>query len=169
MKTLLVLILAAITTTAWARIGENAEQLVKRYGTPIAGAGTEMLHFRKNDIYVTAILWKGTCHCICFSNYPPGSRSLDDINLPDKLRYRFANEPTTASLTQEQIQKLLDANGGGSKWEPAPTSRWHTKNGWYLARMDYNTLRIETKEFSQRKPEGKDQPKYDPAKRTEGF
>lgn len=173
MKPLLALLLSALTlsTTAWARIGEKAEQLEKRYGTPVAGAGTETIHFKKNDVYITAVLWKGVCHVICFSNYPPTQSSLgDDINLTEEVRTRFRNASGAPQLTPEQIQKLLEANGGAIKWERDGGSAWHTKNGWYLARMvSGNTLRIATKEFSERKPEGKDKPAYDPAKRIEGF
>jgi len=169
MKTLVVLIFSVLASTAWARMGENAEQLAKRYGTPIAGTGTEMLHFKKNDIYVTATLWKGVCHSIFFSNRPPSRYTLgEDFVLPDKVRSRFENEEPTAELTQDQVQKLLEVNASGSKWANQE-SGWRTKNGWYWAKVDYKGVRIETAEYTQRKTDRKDKPNYDPDRRIDGF
>src|SRR6188474_92401 len=131
MKILTIILLAALVLPAAARIGENPDQLVARYGTSKPGKDAAVLLFEKNGIAITATLWKGVCHSIRFGPVQgTGRRGVfgtgfvhpDDIPAPDPPKE--AGKP----LTKEQRMQLLEANSGGSPWFEFKKSSWKTED-----------------------------------------
>ena len=126
MKTLIFILLAALSVHAIARLGENPEQLVARYGPSTPGKDAAELHFERNGIAISATLWKGVCHSLRFGPVPakgrPGFVHPDDVPAPEP--YKEAGKP----LTAEQRKELLEANSGGSPWFEFKKSEWKTED-----------------------------------------
>ncbi|MES2925058.1 MAG: hypothetical protein V4819_26120 [Verrucomicrobiota bacterium] len=126
MKILSSILLAALVLPAAARIGENPEQLVARYGPSQPGRNAAELLFEKNGIVITATLWKGVCHSIRFGPVQAtGRRGFvhpDDVPAPDPPKE--AGKP----LTKEQLKQLFEANSGGSPWIETKRNTWITED-----------------------------------------
>lgn len=177
MKIQILLAFVISMACASARIGENADQLAKRYGKPISGEGTEAIQFKKNDIYVVAKLLKGVCQHITFSNNPVAGTKSDVFGggfvLPGEGPATPPPQPTTAGLTEAQIQSLLEANAGGGKWQKVQDSRMVNETSSRVAVIGKHTLEIFTVEYSKYQ-EAADQKKAEERKgkelnRTDGF
>ncbi len=153
MKKILI-VLAALTLPASARIGENPEQLATRYGKAELHNGSSELRFQKNGIYVSAILWNGVCHSIEFCTNPP--TWMDESALPAKA----------ALLTETQIQQLLAANGGASKWKEVTENVWITDDKKLNAFFSDGMLTISTVKYHGYM---KAQDQKTDSKRVEGF
>jgi hypothetical protein len=131
MKILTSILLAALVLPAAARIGENPEQLVARYGASKPGRDAAELFFEKNGIVITATLWKGVCHSIRFGPVQAtgrrgvfGTGFVHPDDVPAPAPPRDAGEP----LTKEQLKQLLEANSGGSPWIETKEESWTTKD-----------------------------------------
>jgi len=131
MKILPSILLATLILPAAARIGENPEQLVARYGPSSPGRNAEELIFEKNGIAIAATLWKGVCHSVRFGPvqatgrrgiFSPGFVHPDDVPAPDPPRE--AGKP----LTKEQLKQLLEANSDGSPWIETKKNNWMTED-----------------------------------------
>jgi CRISPR/Cas system CMR-associated protein Cmr5 small subunit len=171
MKISLILSLLALSfTSAFARIGETAEQCTARYGKETLGENSEdTKYFRKNGIELTVDFRDGKA---CEIDY---SAEAKWGNLLGKL-------------TDETIRELLKLYEEGQKWEEIeeknPTDVLFEKNfkrsdGKLLARWDYssNHLRITTteeknlreKEEIAKKAAEKAAIKSDAAEKTKGL
>ncbi len=145
MKILTSILFATVILPAAARLGENPEQLVARYGPSTPGKDATELYFEKNGIAITATLWKGVCHSIRFCPVPAKGRTgfvhPDDVPAPEPPQE--AGKP----LTQEQRIQLLEANAGGSPWFEYKKSAWKTedskRNAFILANGDFCMVTME--------------------------
>lgn len=172
MKILTSALLAALILPAAARLGENPEQLVARYGPSTPGKDATEMYFEKNGIAITAILWKGVCHSLRFGPVPAKGRTgfvhPDDVPAPEPPRE--AGKP----LTKEQRMQLLEANSGGSPWFEFKKSSWKTedskRNAFILANGDFCIVTMEfiTHELKSHKG-GKNEWTGEESERTKGF
>lgn len=174
MKLQIALALVASSLCAFARIGENAEQLAKRYGNPTRSQ-EGILSFKKGDIYVSVTMWKGVCHSIRFSNKqaPPGGEAGGVFGggfvLPGEEKPGAkpkAPEPATQPLTDTQIQNLLASNSGGSEWKQRKSDSWVRADGNALAFKSGDELVIETLEYSTHRTAEREK---EESHRTDGF
>jgi hypothetical protein len=146
MKILTAILLATLILPAAARIGENPEQLVARYGPSTPGRNADELFFEKNGIAITATLWKGVCHSIRFGPVWGVGRTI--FVLPDAVPAPDPPREAGMPLTKVQRMQLLQANSGGSPWIEFKRNSWKTedskRNAFILANGD---LCIVTMEF----------------------
>jgi hypothetical protein len=139
MKMMLLFLLAS-SAVAFARIGETAEQLEKRYGKPMR-ITVEGSFFEKDGISIQVVMWKDRCHLIYFS---PAVSEQD-------LAQHFGRNPR--KLTKAQIQSCLADNPVGVKWdgtEGTLSSRDHK----YTALATPNGVVIQTVAFLNHSPKG---------------
>lgn len=126
MKILAILLL--LPAIASARIGESPDQCAKRYGEvdeSHVGKGWQTTTYGKEGITTTCWYRDGKCVCIAF--------------LPmDASRVEPGRGDAAARFTSEQTEKLLAANGGGSKWLASGGTKYQpvhrTEDGTRLAR-----------------------------------
>jgi hypothetical protein len=99
---LTLLFIISVTATAWARLGENADQLVARYGPPLKetdqkGEGDKIASadvvFQKGGIEIEVTLVGG-------------------LSVAEKFK-----KINGQALDLEEIQTLLNANAQGFGWE----------------------------------------------------
>ncbi len=84
-----------LVSTASARIGETPAECAARYGEPVSfDADDQSQTFRKGNMMVVAYFHEGRCDMIVFSKLGRGEE-----------------------LSDNEIEVLLDANGGGRKWK----------------------------------------------------
>ena len=116
MKILTAILLVGLGLPTSARIGENPDQLVARYGPSNPGRNATELLFEKNGIVITATLWKGVCDSLRFGPVPVKGRfgvfgtgfvHPDDVPTPDPPK--VIGKPLTG-----EFKHLLEANAGGS-------------------------------------------------------
>lgn len=95
MKALLISLLL-MTASAQARLGETLAECKKRYGEPVSADKDKMEYaFSKNEMVVVGIFREEKCIQISFKK---------------------ASLSGSSSLSEEEVQILLSANGGGQKW-----------------------------------------------------
>lgn len=129
MKILTLVLLAALILPAAARIGENPQQLVARYGPSQPGKDASVLLFEKNGIAITATLRKGVCHAIRFGPVQAtGRRGVFGTGFvhPDDLPAPEPPKEGGKALTEEQLKQLLEANSGGFAWIETKKNTWIT-------------------------------------------
>jgi len=168
MKAILFLLLSfCLSLPIKARIGETAAELVERYGKPIEGANSEKMVFLKNDIYVTATVWKGTCHQIIFSSNPPPQVSADIFRFGDdgpapETKPTLQKKP---ELQDSQIKGLLEANNSTGVWKQGSTGSSWIAPGRF-ANLSRGLLEIITAEYAKHLMESLEK---ESSKRVEGF
>jgi hypothetical protein len=100
------IILAGILPlNGWARLGETPEQCEERYGSPSITKkepegflpGVTASLYQKAGLAISVIFYRGTAGFIKF----------------EKIEEKEA-------LSPPEIEGLLEANGGGKKWQPVP-------------------------------------------------
>jgi len=131
------LLVLGVTSTAQARLGENADQLVARYGQPL----TENDQKREGDKIALAdvIFQKG--------GYQIEVTVTDGISVAEKFK-KLNGEP----LTIGEVRILLGANSQNYDWQ-APRvggngERWWTRDDNATAHMDSDgSLTIKSKEL----------------------
>ncbi len=121
MRTLSFLLLLLLALPAQARLGENEQQTIARYGPLLAAYDPgqqnayRTLAFNKNGYLTLALFIDGTCQMIVFRKTDQGAFARDDLDL------------------------ILTANGNGQKWSPAPLASddifWDRPDG-AMARYD---------------------------------
>lgn len=104
-----------LVSTASARIGETPAECAARYGEPVSfDADEQSQTFRKGDMMIVAYFYEGLCSQILFTKLERGEE-----------------------LSDNEIEVLLDANGGGRKWKPRTTFGvdrfWDAEDGDRLA------------------------------------
>ena len=157
MKFLILSILAGLGCQASARIGESPEQLAARYGKAEVGKTTAEpyeLIYQKSGIYITAVIWKNACHSISFQGTPPlqdpftGGFVLPGDEKPVKPEASDPAKPVSAGpLSDAQMLAILEANGGGSKWNETKKGSWSTADDMLHAYTVETTLKIYTLDF----------------------
>jgi len=121
-KSIVLLILSLLLfLPADARLGENEQQTIARYGPLLAtyDPGEQnayrTLAFNKNGYLTLALFIDGTCQMVVFRKTDKGAFSRDDLDL------------------------ILTANDNGQKWSPAPLASedvfWDRPDG-AMARYD---------------------------------
>lgn len=144
MKRLLLLATACVLAgTAQARVFETAEQCAARYGKPVSTVKTQIgsnVTYAKNGVSITVEFRKETAVAVTFFK-------LQDKEKPDENR----------TWSKEEIQKLLDANGGEHPWGPVRKDMhgqpyWKTTDDFLTARVTGDLyLKIEDNaEFARR-------------------
>lgn len=119
-----------LVSTASARIGETPAECAARYGEPVSfDADTQTQYFEKAGLLIAATFHEGKCEAIDFQK-----AEEDALGKP-------------VPLSDNEIERLLEANADGSVWDdPFPTPegpKWSTKDGRlaaYYARLDRNLL-----------------------------
>lgn len=163
MKRLFLLSAACAFTvgTAQARVFETVEQCSVRYGKPVTTMKTEIgstVSYAKNGVSIAVEFRKDAAVSVTFFKLP-------DKDKPDENR----------AWSKEEIQKLLEANGGERKWAPSRKDMhgqpyWKTTDDALTARVTNNLyLKIEDNaEFARRAKDIK--PAAKPASRDfDGF
>lgn len=161
MKQLALPLLAVVfAVSANARVFETYDRCVARYGKPVTTTKTNIgsnVSFLKNQVSVAIEFRKETAVAVTFS------KSLD-LKKPGENR----------AFSEAEIDKLLELNGAGHKWNKAKKDMhgnpyWTTEDRALSAKLTDNALRIEDgEEFARR---AKDlPPPVKPAERDlEGF
>lgn len=163
MKRLLLLSAACALAagTAQARVFETVEQCSARYGKPVSTVRTEIgsnANYAKNGVSISVEFRKDAAVSVTFYKLP-------DKDKPDENR----------AWSKDEVQKLLEANGGERKWGPARKDMhgqpyWKTTDDALTARVTNDLyLKIDDNaEFARRAKDVK--PAAKPAKRDfEGF
>lgn len=151
---------ATLAVSAQARVFETFDACVARYGKPVTTTKTNIgsnVAFLKNQVSVSIEFRKETAVAVTFA------KSVD-LKKPGENR----------AFSEAEIEKLLEANGAGHKWNRAKKDMhghpyWTTEDKAVSAKLTDNTLRIEDgEEFARR---SKDlPPPVKPAERDlEGF
>lgn len=111
-------LLLATQTTATARIGETYDELVQRYGKPVANAP-----FKE---------WKPQCYTFHFSRFSIGVCLLDHRSvvetftelLPDQQHPGAYGDAISMTLSDSSKDVVLGANSLGKRWEPVRALDW---------------------------------------------
>lgn len=142
MKTLFPLLVLFIALTARARVFETHDRCVERYGKPVSTTKTNIgsnATFLKNQVTVSVEFRKDTAVAITYAK-------AVDLKKPTENR----------AFSNEEIDKLLELNGGSHKWGKAKKDMhgnpyWTTEDKALTAKLTDNTLRVEDgEEFARR-------------------
>ena len=130
---------AALSVTAFARLGENLQLCAKEYGDPV---GNDEI---RNTVAFSKDAFLINCH---FSG-----------TLCDSITFAHVQQDMTGAsvtLTNEEINKFLTENGSGHRWQiigaVAQPEDFKTDDEEVFAHYDrlHNILVIATKEFKDR-------------------
>jgi len=138
---ILTLLLIGITATAQARLGENADELIARYGQPLdQNDQTGYVAFQKGDQAGYLAFQKG--------GFNINVTISGGISAQEKF-YKMNGTP----LTLAEVRTLLNANAQGYGWEAPRTiqgqRRWMRDDG-AAAELDGKYLIIKSKEIIAR-------------------
>jgi len=110
-----VVIWCAITITAQARLGDNEVACATRYnhGQDVASISTDRHYPLLTGIHTTnkTYQYQGWVIRIGFMR-----------GIAHRLQYR--HQETMRKITEEEVNAILDANGGLSAWKPEPKSNY---------------------------------------------
>lgn len=130
------LVLAILSVTAYARVGETTEQCRARYGEPISSSEKGTL-YKKSGLLIVATFYEGKCDLI-------GYRKVEENSLGKAIK-----------LTENEINLLLKSNSQ-SEWKKqnnlSMSSQWQTEDGTLFANYDIfeNTLGVMSAEYLAR-------------------
>lgn len=120
---LAIVLVAVLSSTGWARLGETPEQCEERYGPALLTKdvpkgdvpGAVYSHYNKAGLNIFATFYEGRVGEIFFEK--------EETNALGKAQ----------KLSQAEIEALLAANGGGKEWKKvSPLQSGFGNQGWLL-------------------------------------